>query len=109
MILSNTTCHITYHLPLKDTIDVMARAGFDGMDFSAGNEEYYSDIHDKNFYLEMKKYAEDKGLVFNQAHAPTMPPVFDMKECEVRYKRIVGAMRNASYLGAKSIIVHPIN
>ena len=108
MLLSNTSCPITYHLPLKNAIDIMADAGFDAIDFSAGKEEDYGDSHNKEYYLEMKKYAESKGLIFNQAHAPTPSAVASEEESKIKFKNIVGAMRNASYLGVKNIVVHPI-
>lgn len=108
MLLSNTSGPITYHLPLKSAVDIMADAGFDAIDFSAGKEEDYSDIHGKEYFTELKNYAESKGLIFNQAHAPTPSAVDSKEESEIKFKNIVGAMRNASYLGVKNIIVHPI-
>jgi len=108
MLLSNTTYPLTYHLPLRESVDIMADAGFDAIDFSAGDEEYYSDLHGKDFYLEIRKYTESKGLIFNQAHAPTPSAVESEEESEIKFKNIVGAMRNASYLGIKNIVVHPI-
>ncbi len=108
MILSNTSYPITYHLPLRNAVDIMSGAGFDAIDFSAGNEEYYGDTHNKEFYLELKKYAESKGIFFNQAHAPTPSAVESKEESEIKFRNIVGSMRNASYLGAKTIVVHPI-
>ena len=53
----------------KKAIDIIAQSGFDAMDFSATIEEFHTDVHDNDYYIEMKKYANDKGLVFNQAHA----------------------------------------
>ena len=108
MLLSNTANPITYHLPLKDAVDIMADAGFDAIDFSAGKPEFYTDVQGRDYFVELRKYAENKGIVFNQAHAPTPSAVESREESEIKFQNIVGAMRNASYLGIENIVVHPI-
>ena len=44
---------------LKKTIDIFSDAGFEGIDFNADLEEYYTDVHYEAFYKNIKKYAQD--------------------------------------------------
>ena len=88
-------------------IDVLAESGFYGIDFNADKEEYYTDAHDKDFYLEWRKYAENKGVFFTQAHAPFASSFDDDAETEKRFGEIVRGMEISSWLGAEMIVVHP--
>ena len=94
-----------------ETVDILKEAGFDNIDFSffylkdydvnADKEEF------KKKFTELRKYAEDKGMHFTQAHAPFASSYADEAKTELRFREIVNAMRNASYLGIKHIVVHP--
>ena len=92
---------------LKKMIDVLVDCGFEGLDFNYDVEEFYSQEHDKDFYLDLKEYADKKGFAFCQAHAPFPSSFEDPVKNEQRFNEIVVAMRNASYLGAPIIVVHP--
>ena len=43
---------IMFHneLGLKKTIDIFSEVGFEGIDFTADSEEYYTDVHSEEFY-----------------------------------------------------------
>jgi len=108
MLLSTTTDLMSKHFGLEKTVDMLSETGFDALDFSAFCEEYYTEIHKKEFYIEIRKRAEEKKVIFNQSHAPFIS--FGGREeekCAANFERVVGAMRNASYLGVKNIVVHP--
>jgi sugar phosphate isomerase/epimerase len=93
---------------MENAIDILADAGFDGIDFSAfAREEYYTDAHDASYYTELRAYAEDKGLAFLQAHAPFNSSFPDEEKTEKRFHEIVCSMKNAALLGVKNIVVHP--
>lgn len=96
----------------KETVKILAEAGFDAIDYSFMNEMYYNgEIADgecKNYFTELKKYAEDNGIYFNQSHAPCPSSTNDDEETEHIFNNIVRTMKNASYLGAKIIVVHPL-
>ena len=92
---------------IRKMIDIYAAAGYDGMDFNADLEEYYTDAHDEAFYREIRKYAEDKGLVFGQAHAPFASSYADEERTKQRFDEIVKGMRHAALVGAEQIVVHP--
>lgn len=88
-------------------IDALAESGFYGIDFNADKEEYYTDAHDKNFYLEWRKYAQSKGVYFTQAHAPFASSFDDEEQTKKRFSEITEAMKTSSWVGAEMIVVHP--
>ncbi len=88
-------------------IDLMAEAGFDAIDFGFFKEKYYNKETTKEYFLHLKEYAEDKGIFFNQAHAPAPTSVDNDKGTKEIFEDVVRSMRNASYLGIKNIVVHP--
>lgn len=107
MRLSANTAHLYNSFGIEKTIDIMAEAGFDAMDLSAFSNEFCTDMYDKNHFLEMRKYAQDKGICFNQAHAPHGSSFTDEAKTRERFNEIVTAMKISSYLGIETIIVHP--
>ena len=94
-----------------ETVDILKEAGFDNIDFSFFSQRDYDVNIDKEEFkkkfTELRKYAEDKGMHFTQAHAPFSSSYADEAKTELRFREIVSAMRNASYLGIKHIVVHP--
>lgn len=107
MKLSANTNYIAKQFGFTKSISMMADAGFDALDFSAFDEEYFTDAHDKAFYTDARKLAEDRGLFFNQAHAPFPSSYGDKIKDEERFNHIVASMKHASWLGVKNIVVHP--
>jgi len=106
-----STNFIRFHneLGLEKTIDAFSEAGFEGIDFNADLEEYYTDAHDKEFYLNVKKYANDRGIGFYQTHAPFASSYDDEEKTKKRFDDIVKSMKHSSYLGADMIVIHPCN
>lgn len=107
MKLSTSTSRIERNFGMKKAIKMLAEAGFDAIDFSTFFEEYYTEVHDKSYYLDIKKYAEDNGIYFNQAHGPDGSSFLDEEENKKRYNEVLVTMKNASYVGAETIIIHP--
>lgn len=95
----------------KEAIQMMAAAGFDAIDFPFYEEKYCAPETDsaewKERFLSFRAAAEEKGIFFNQAHAPFPTSSHDAGRSEERFKGVVRAMRNASYLGVPVIVVHP--
>jgi len=112
MLLSVDLNNFIKKFSLKKTVDILSDAGFDAMDFNFSDSVYCDENTDdasfKDSFVELKKYAEDKGMVFNQAHAPMPSSNKDSQRSEETFQSIVRSMRNASYLGVKNIIVHPV-
>ena len=94
----------------KETVKMLADAGFEAIDYTFMDEKYYggeiSDSECRKYYADLKKYAEDKGVYFNQSHAPCPSGSTDTTENDRLFNNIVRSMRNASYLGIKTIVVH---
>ena len=97
---------------IEETIDILSDAGFDAIDFSFMDTRYYngefSEEECEKYYTEVRKYAESKGICFEQCHAPASPANDDENEWNYRIECIGRAMRNASYLGIKSMVTHPV-
>lgn len=112
MLLSTGTNYFVERFGLKKTVDVLNDAGFDAMDFSFFNPLYFDENTDsqsfKDTFMDLKKYAEEKGMVFNQAHAPIPSSSIEPGKSQEFFDDIVRSMRNASYLGVKNIVVHPV-
>ena len=108
MRISTQTSRFTDYYGLKKTVDILSDAGFEALDLSAYNTEFCTDVHNKEFYVDIKKYAEEeKGVCFNQAHAPHPSSDVDLLKTKEIFDTLITAMKNASYLGAENIIIHP--
>lgn len=107
MKLSTTTDRLQEKFGIYKAIDILSDAGYDAIDFSQVDKEIYSAEYGKEYYLEIRKYAEDKGIFFNQSHAPFSSSFEDEEKTKKRFEEIVMAIKRASYLGIKNIIVHP--
>ena len=110
MKLVTTTDYPARHYGMAGAIDLLADAGYDGLDFSAFTEELYTDAHDAAYYAELRARAEDRGMRFLQAHAPFHFPAFGgVENTPARTRAVLGAMRNAALLGCERIVVHPLH
>lgn len=107
MRLSTTTGELAKVFGFNKCIDILADAGFDCADFSQFDECVYGADLNKDFFTEWRKYAEDKGVFFNQSHAPFSSSFKDEEKTKKRFNEITEAMKRASYLGVSNIIVHP--
>ncbi len=107
MVLSTTTVPLQKHFGLKGAIDILAQAGYDAIDFSQTAKEIYEEKPSKEYYGEIKKYAMDKGVFFNQSHAPFHSSSNDSQWNKKRFDEITASMQRAAFLGVKNIIVHP--
>lgn len=107
MKLSTTTERLHEKFDLKKTVDILADAGYDAIDFSQCREHVHNEKCDFDYYKEIRKYAESKGVYFNQSHAPFASSYIDEAETAQRFDEIVEAIKKASCLGVENIIVHP--
>lgn len=114
MKVSTTTSRIADRFDVFTSLKIIADAGFDAVDFSMfcmnnGKECILNTDGYKEHVLKVKKYAEELGLHFNQAHAP-FPTV---KEDDEEYNKenlpkVKRAIEIAGLLGIENIIVHPV-
>ena len=87
MKLVTQSQHLANCFGLERAVDILAECGFDGIDFSAFNEEYYTDAHPASFYTDLRARAEAKGVPFVQAHAPERGHPITKTEFSLRRKR----------------------
>ena len=104
-----TTNIMLFHneLGVYKTVDVFAKAGFDGIEFNADLKEYHNGDHDEAFYKGLRTYAEDRGIPFTQAHAPFGSAYVDEEKTRQRFLDITASIKHVSWLGVPMIIVHP--
>lgn len=98
---------VKFDMDLYKACDMLIESGVDGLDLIFPDEHYTKMPTDKEFYTELRKYVEDKGLYFSQAHAPAPSSYKDEAESERMFKDIVSTLERASYAGVKNIVVHP--
>ena len=115
MIISTQTEAFAAKFGEHDAIKLLAKVGFDALDYSMFgicdkkhpiNKEDY-----KEYAKSLKKTADEYNIVFNQVHAPFPSYVPDPKKEEYNENivfYIIRAMEVASIIGGKIIIVHPI-
>lgn len=92
---------------MDKAIDYLIGAGFDALDFSFSEDFFEQLPKDKEYYTELRKKVEARGVVFNQAHAPAPSSFVDPEQNKKMFDDIVSSMKRASYLGVKNIVVHP--
>ena len=90
----------------KEAVKYIADAGFDYADFtfSAFRDR---EAWNKEYFEELKKYADSLNISFNQAHAPFPTSVGDEERDVEIFSSVVRSMEFASILGVKHIVVHP--
>lgn len=110
-ISTQTGSHMKYFSD-KEIVDMLFDAGFDAIDYSFFDVQRCNpDISDEDYkkrFTELKKYAEDKGLYFNQSHAPHPSSLIDEAFTKRRFDELVTSIKNSSYLGVRNIIIHPL-
>ena len=107
MKLSSNFIRFHDEFGLKKTIDIFSDAGFEAIEFNTDLNEYYNDTHNGKFYKDIKAYANDKGIVFGQAHAPFASSFPDEAKTKQRFGEIIKSMEHSALLGAEMIVVHP--
>ena len=107
MKLSSTTDQLQKAFGLEKSVELLADAGYDAIDFSQFDKSIYEADFGKDYYTEIRKLAESKGVYFNQSHAPYSSSFQDEEKTKKRFQEIVEAIKRASYLGVENIIVHP--
>ncbi|MBR5614195.1 MAG: hypothetical protein IKW64_02695 [Clostridia bacterium] len=109
MLLVTNTGALSARFGDKKAIEMFAAAGFDALDCSLTNEKSLL-LNDgfREYAAKLRKFAEDNGIFFVQAHAP-MPYANEFSEFFSKRKyQTITAMESASILGATVIIVHPL-
>ena len=107
MLLSSNMIRVHTTFGMRGTFDAFANAGIQGIDFNNDVAEYCTDEHDEQFYRDLGDYARSKGVAICQAHASFPTSYVEEDKSAKRFEEVVQGMKNAAYLGAPMITVHP--
>ena len=115
MIVSTQTMPIAGKIGEAQTIRLLAQAGFDAYDLTLnvieGNPMFEDNY--KEYLASLKAEADAAGITCIQSHAPFSSRREDVPKNahynEHIFDWLVRALEAAAYLGAKNIVVHPIN
>lgn len=107
MLLSSNMIRFHDAFGMKETLDIFAEAGIEGIDFNNDVAEFYTAEHDGAYYKELADYAREKGIAVSQAHAPFPTSYVEEEKTEKRFEELVQAIKNASCFGAPMTVVHP--
>lgn len=95
----------------EEMVEITSSAGFDALDFNFVPDGYYGPETDCEEFtqglLRLRGLAEDRGMVFNQAHAPFRPGTIYRDHPELAFGNVVRSMKQAALLGSGCIVVHP--
>lgn len=109
MLFSTQTEYICKVFGIEEGLKILSQSGFSAVDFSMFIQETESLVYAEDYRqkaLEIKSIAEKYGLVFNQAHAP-FGGGYDHYTQNI-IPKLPKAIEFASILGAKNIVIHPI-
>ena len=112
MLLSNTIEILNDHFGDAGAIKLLAECGFDAYDMSFITMDTCPEhpLNGENYieYLKnLRKVADEAGIVCNQAHAPFHSSYGEKEKDDMRYRQIIRSIEGAAILGAKIIVVHP--
>lgn len=114
MILSSQNAGLAAAYGQEGAIDVMKEAGYDAIDMSLFGMSSDTSVFNSEDYkkraLEIRAYADKKGIAFNQSHAPFIFNWKNPSEYEERVlPRTIRALEVTALLGGRICIVHPIS
>lgn len=94
-------------------IELLAEVGFDAYDLSLFKMRYdpscaFCGDGYKAYAQEIRRAADQAGIVCNQSHAPYPSSVGEPEQDAAIYQQIIRAMEIASIVGAEIIVVHPL-
>ena len=86
----------------EEIVDICQKAGFDAMDYSFIGEGFFGEETETEAFtqglLRLKGLAADRGMVFNQAHAPFRPATMFAETPEIAFQNITRSMKQAAML-----------
>ncbi len=108
MLVSTQTEHLAAKFSQEEAIRMLAQAGFEAFDLSLFSQKPFDADDYREVARHLRSVADECGIVCNQAHAPFPSSKSDQDFNEKAFAQIVRAMEVASLMGAKQIIVHPV-
>lgn len=98
----------------KSIVRLLKNGGFDACDFSMFLNNHNDSFIDKANYVELakdlRKFADDEGMVFNQSHSPFPSARINNEPYNVaQLDKLKRALEVSGILGVKNCVVHPCN
>lgn len=113
MQLVTTTEELARAFGDEECIRILARAGFDAIDWGffdmVSGQGLFCQDGWKEHTLKLKALAQECGIGFSQAHAPFPSLLGEEPFDTVNMERILRSMQAAALMGVKNIIVHPVH
>lgn len=114
MKISTTTGNLSRHYGEEEAIRMLARAGFDSMDYSMFIHDAEKGIYNTKDFLDhakkLKKVADEAGITFGQFHAqipnPSVPDY--LSRTELWDKLAKNAIIAAAEVECPYVVVHPL-
>ncbi len=102
------THYLESRFGIEKTIQLIADAGFDGIDYTdMRSETFLIDDYQKRAKV-LREQAENSGLKFYQTHAPVPSSLLKQGDMDYVKARTIHSLEVASLLGAEAVVVHPI-
>ena len=97
----------------KVTVDMFKAAGFECIDYTfhdlAKEHPFYDDNAYREYFTDLRRYADSVGMAFNQAHAQFSYIKFDDDAYNARLHSLIErAIEVCGILGIKICVVHPL-
>ena len=114
MILSSSSNTLVRNFGYFGAIDIMKEADYDAIDLSLftmteDDNEFCTDGYRARI-AEIRAYAEQKGIFFNQSHTPFRFNWANPNEVEERLiPRTIRALEVSALAGCKIAVVHPVH
>jgi len=114
MILSTQTDVLARCFGYVESVKILAEAGYDAIDFSMFGMErpdhFLNTPEALETIREIRRTADECGIVFNQAHAPFPSRIIGRDDYnETIQPALIRSIEYAGILGAGIIIIHPIS
>ena len=111
MRIVTTTCGLGDKFSIEKIIEMIAKAGFDAIDYDDTPVEtvVWQDSY-KEYAKHLKKVAESFGTSFSQTHAPIVSGMLRRYDGNLDFavERIKRSIEFSALLGAENVVVHPI-
>lgn len=107
MLHSTTAYNATRVFGIEEGVAKLIDAGFPALDFGFfGDYSYIDDENYKERFSALRKYANDRGVIFNQAHAP-FGGGFE-KYTKEKVPKLPRVFEICGILGVEGVVVHPV-
>ena len=107
MLYSTTIWNATRVFGIEEGVEKLIDAGFPALDFGFfGDYSYIDEPNYKERFSELRKYANSRGVIFNQAHAP-FGGGYKVYTTE-KVPKFPRVFEVCSLLGIERVVVHPL-